>query len=133
MCSTPSGRAASRIHEARLRPGRHELLSAAEVWAELERRGTTIAVVPFSGRAGRGGEIDRIRLSRIDREKLVDVEIWTGGRDELTYALEAPIWNRYGLFAGQPLVRGDVIWTLADRTIVIVGRRGEKRFEEAVR
>jgi hypothetical protein len=54
-------------------------------------------------------------------------------RDELSYVLEAPVWDRYGLFAGQPAIRGDVIWTLADRTVVIVGRRGESRFEEAVR
>ena len=57
-CRTPSGREASRIHEARLRPGRHELLARDDVWAELERRGATIATVPFSGRAGRGGSVD---------------------------------------------------------------------------
>lgn len=133
MCSTPSGREASGIHEARLRPGGHELVSVADVWTELEHRGAAIAVVPFWGRAGRGGETDRIRLSRVDGDQLVDVESWTGGRDELTYALEAPVWHRYGLFAGQPLIRGDVIWTVEDRAVVIVGRRGEKRFQEAVR
>jgi hypothetical protein len=88
--------------------------------------------VPFSGRAGRGGETGRIGLSRIDGEELVDVEQWTS-RDELTFALEAPVWDRYGTFAGQPAIRGDVIWTLADRTVVIVGRRGDASFEEAVR
>ena len=131
-CTTPSGRQASRIHEARLRPGRHELVRREGVWEELERRGATIAVVPFSGRAGRGGETGRIRLSRLDGTELVDVELWTS-RDELTCALEAPVWDRYGTFAGQPAIRGDVIWTLADRAVVIVGRRGEARFEEAVR
>ena len=40
-------------HEARLRPGRRELLSGEAVWRELEARGATIATVPFSGRAGR--------------------------------------------------------------------------------
>jgi hypothetical protein len=72
------------------------------------------------------------RLSRIDGDELVDVEQWTS-RDELTFALEAPVWDRYGTFAGQPAIRGDVIWTSADRTVVIVGRRGDARFEEAVR
>ena len=82
-CRTPSGREASRIHEARLRPGRYELLARDDVWAELERRGATIATVPFSGRAGRGGSVDRIVLSRVDGNELVDVERWSGARRAL--------------------------------------------------
>ena len=39
-CTTPSGCHASHIHEARLRPGRHELLRREAIWEELERRGT---------------------------------------------------------------------------------------------
>ena len=130
-CRTPSGREASRIHEARLRPGRYELLARDDVWAELERRRATIATVPFSGRAARGGSVERIVLSRVQGDELVDAERWTG-RDELCYALEAPIWDRFGSFAGQPLIVGTVVWTAADRLVVIEGRRGEKRFEELV-
>jgi len=130
-CRTPSGREASRIHQARLRPGQRELLSDESIWQELEARGATVATVPFSGRAGRGGRTDRIVLSRFDRDELVDVEWWSG-RDELCYALEAPIWDRFGSFAGQPLIVGMVIWTAADRRVAIEGRRGEKRFEELV-
>jgi hypothetical protein len=62
-------------------------------------------------------------LSRLDRDELVDVERWIG-RDELCYALEAPIWDRFGSFAGQPLIVGTVIWITADRRVVIEGRRG---------
>ena len=131
-CTTPSGRSASHIHAALLRPGRHELLGRDQIWAELEGRDATLAVVPFWGRARRGGETERIRLSRIIGDELVDIELWTA-RDELTYALEAPVWDRYGMFAGQPAIRGDFIWALADRTVVIVGTRGGTRFEEAVR
>jgi hypothetical protein len=130
-CRTPSGREASRIHEARLRPGRHELLARDHVWAELERRGATIATVPFSGRAGRGGTVERIVLNRLQGDELIDVGRWSG-RDELCYALEAPIWDRFGSFAGQPLIVGTVIWTTADRRVVIEGRRGNTRFEELV-
>jgi hypothetical protein len=130
-CRTPSGREASRIYQARLRPGRHELLSDESIWQELAARGATIATVPFSGRAGRGGRTDRIVLSRLDRDELVDVERWTG-RDELCHALEAPIWDRFGSFAGQPLIAGTVIWTTTDRRVVIEGRRGDNRFEELV-
>jgi hypothetical protein len=131
-CATPSGGIASRVHTARLRPGRFELVGGNEVWDELERRDASIAVVPFWGRAGRGGETERIRLSHVVGDELVDVEVWTG-RDELTYTLEAPVWDRYGTFAGQPAIRGDVIWTVSDRRVVIVGRRGDIRFEEGVR
>jgi hypothetical protein len=113
-CRTPSGREASRIHDARLRPARHELFSRDDVWDELERRGATIATVPFSGRAGRGGTVEQIVLSRVEGDELIDVERWTG-RDELCYALEAPIWDRFGSFAGQPLIAGTVIWTTTDR------------------
>lgn len=130
-CHTPSGREASQIHQARLRPGRRELLSGEPVWQELEARGATIATVPFSGRAGRGGHIDRIVLSRLDSDELVDVERWSG-RDELCHALEAPIWDRFGSFAGQPQVVAAVVWTTADRRVVIVGRRGDAQFEELV-
>jgi hypothetical protein len=130
-CRTPSGREASRVHAARHRPGRYELLSDESVWQELEARGVKVATVPFSGRAGRGGRTGRIVLSRLHGEELVDVERWTG-RDELCYALEAPIWDRFGSFAGQPLISGTVIWTAADRCVVIEGRRGDKRFEELV-
>jgi hypothetical protein len=101
------------------------------VWAELERRGARTATVPFSGRAGRGGTVERIVLSRVQGDELIDVERWTG-HDELCYALEAPIWDRFGSFAGQPLIVGTVIWTAADRLVVIEGRRGDKRFEELV-
>jgi hypothetical protein len=121
-CQTPSGREASRTHEARLRPA---------VWDELAERGATVAVVPFSGRAGRSGRVDRIVLSRLDDDELVDVEQWIG-RDELCYALEAPIWDRFGSFAGQPQIAGTVVWTTADRRVVIEGRGGGKRFEELV-
>lgn len=130
-CRTSTGREAPRIHEARLRPGRRELLARDGVWAELERRGAAIATVPFSGRVGRGGRIDRIVLSRVQGNELVDVERWTG-RDELCYALEAPIWDRFGSFAGQPQFTGVVLWTTADRRVVIEGRRGDERFEELV-
>jgi hypothetical protein len=97
-CRTPSGRESSRIHQARLRPGRSELPSAESVWQKREALGATVATVRFSGRAGRGGRTDRIVLSRLDRDELIDLERWTG-RDELFYGREAPIWHRFGSFA----------------------------------
>ena len=128
-CHTPSGREASRPHSARLRPGRRELVGHQTVWEELERRGATFAVIPFSGRAGQGGRIGAITLNRLEGDEFVDVERWTG-RDELTLALEGPVWDRYAWFAGQPWIRGTVAWTVTDRSILIIGRRGDTGFEE---
>jgi len=72
-----------------------------------------------------------IVLSRVEGDELIDVERWSG-HDELCYALEAPIWDRFGSFAGQPLISGTVIWTAANRRVVIEGRRGDTCFEELV-
>jgi hypothetical protein len=62
-------------------------------------------------------------------DKLVNVERWTS-RDELRYALEGPVWDRFGSFAGQPHIAGTVVWTTADRRVVIEGRPAATRFEE---
>jgi hypothetical protein len=128
-CVTPTGRPATRVHSARLRPARWQLVWRPAIWEELERRGTTLAVVPFSGSAGSGGRTDTITLLRSDGEELVVVERWTS-RDELCHALEAPLWERLGSFTGQPMVRGEVIWNADDRSVLIRGRRGDAPFEE---
>jgi hypothetical protein len=130
-CHAPSGREAARPHAARASPGRAELLTREATWTELERRGATIAAVPFTGRAGEGGRVGTIVLSRFDDNDLVDVERWTG-RDELAFALEAPVWDRFGSFAGHPRIAGTVAWTTVDRTVLISGRRGGDGFEEIV-
>ncbi|MGA2928974.1 MAG: hypothetical protein ABSG43_23885 [Solirubrobacteraceae bacterium] len=104
-------------------------MARASVWEELERRGAMIALVPFAGRAGLGGQVGTIVLSRLDGAELVDVERWTG-RDELAYALEAPVWDRFGRFVGQQPIHGTVGWVVADRLVVIEGERGGTPFEE---
>ncbi|MGO9750782.1 MAG: hypothetical protein ACLP8S_30000 [Solirubrobacteraceae bacterium] len=129
-CRTPSGREASRTHAARLAPGRHELHGEA-VWAELARLGATIAAVPFRGRAGRGGQIGTIVVSRLDGDERVDVAQCTLS-DELAHALQAPVWERFGTFAGQPLIVGTVTWRTAERRVLIKGTRGSELFEEAL-
>ncbi len=67
-CWTPSGRVASKVHTARLRPARWELVRRAAVWEELERRDATTATVPFRGQAGQGGDMDVIQLLRLEGE-----------------------------------------------------------------
>ena len=85
----------------------------------------------FWGRAGRGGRTEKITLLRLEGEQLVEVERWSG-RDELCYALEAPVWERFGTFAGHPLVRGEVLWTADDRCVLIQAQRGDRPFEELI-
>jgi len=91
----------------------------------------TLAVVPFSGRAGDGGRTGTVTLSLAVAGELVDVERWSG-RDDLALALDGPVWDRYGQFAGHPLIRGTVTWVVADRRILIAGRRVGETFEEAL-
>jgi hypothetical protein len=92
--------------------------------------GISVATVPFRGRAGKGGEIDVIRLQPVRDEKSREVRLWPDS-EELAHALAAPVWGRFGTFVGHPLVRAEVIWTVDARSVVIVGRRGERRFEES--
>ena len=113
-CHTPSGREATQPHAARLRAGRRELATRQAAWEELERRGATVAEVPFTGVAGEGGSVGAIVLGRVDGAEL---ECWVG-RDELAYALEAPLGS-LGTFAGHPKVVAAVTWTTADRRVVI--------------
>lgn len=77
----PSGRQASHMHQARLDQGGTSSMPSDSVWQELKARSVTTASVPSSGRAGRGGHVDRITVSRLDDDKL-DVQRWTS-RDEL--------------------------------------------------
>ena len=130
-CRTPTGREASRIHLARLRPARSELFGVA-VWEALERQEVATAAVSFSGRSGRGGEIELVRYSRREGQVLVELDCWVP-RDELAFALEAPVWDRFGTFAGHPLIRGVVTWDSESRLVVVSGSRGGERFEEIVR
>jgi hypothetical protein len=130
-CCTPSGREASQPHTARLRAGRRELATRQAVWEDLQRRGAMVAVVPFSGRAGRGGATGAVTLSHLEGQDLVDAERCRG-RDELALALEGPVWDRYASFAGHPWIRGTVTWTLAERCIVIAGQRGGEAFKEVL-
>jgi len=102
------------------------------VWAELNRQEVQVAEVGFCGRGGRGGQIEGISLSRLPGGERVDLRRWPG-RGELEHGLTAPVWDRYGTFTGQPLIRGTVKWTTADRRVVITGVRGDQRFEEIVK
>jgi hypothetical protein len=89
----------------------------------------TVAIVPFSGRAGTGGRTGTIKLPTLDGDDLVEVEQWTH-RDALCCALEAPIWDRFGTFVEHPRIVREVIWSTEDRGVLIRGRRSGSSFEE---
>jgi hypothetical protein len=110
-------------------PALWELVRRSAVWEELDRRRAMTAVVAFWGRAGAGGRPDTIKLWRLGGKGLVEVDRWTH-RNELWHALEASVWDRYGGFAGHPLIRAELIWTADDRCLVVRGRRGRQAFEE---
>lgn len=110
-------------------PRRWELLSGEPVWQELEAGGATIGTVPFRGR------VAAVAISIRSRSVDSTATSWStrsAGAAETSsaYALEGPIWDRFGSFAGQPEIAGTVVWTAADRRVVIVGRRGHKHFDE---
>jgi hypothetical protein len=88
-------------------------------------------VVSFSGRAAHGGEISDVTFSAVVDGELVGRDYVPAG-DELTDALAAPAWARYGTFTGQPLIKGEVVWSVGERRVVIRGRRGGARFEECL-
>lgn len=43
-----------------------------------------------------------------------------------------PVWDRYAGFAGHPWIRGTVVWSTIDRSVVIAGERGGDPFEERI-
>jgi hypothetical protein len=133
-CETPSGRVAAHVHTTRKRAARGELVTREAIWAELHSRGTTIATVPFSGRAGSGGSTDRIALLGPGHDGLAEIELWSRGfRDELCHALEAPVWARFASFVGQPLVTGHITWLADRRVIELDAQRAGRRLEERLR
>jgi hypothetical protein len=127
---TPSGKRAARIHTARLYAARYELASHQAVWAELEQRKVAAAVVSFTGHAGRGGQADVPDVVDAAGERLRLP--WQWATEELTHALQAPIWGRFGTFNGLPETRGELVWAVGSRQLLVRGRRGDTTFEETI-
>ncbi len=99
------------------------------MFTELDRLGAACATASFDGRSGAGGHVRTIALTRLVDGKPVESEIgWA--HDELGFAVAAPVWDRFGSFAGQPRIEGSVRWNAVNRWVLISGRRGHDRFEE---
>ena len=100
LCKTPTGRRASQPHTPRLQRGRRELFAEEQVWEELERWETAVALVRFSGGGGNQGSIAAVTL---EDAKKCELARWGSGEGELPEALAAPIWGRYARFRGHPV------------------------------
>ena len=66
-----------------------------------------------------------VRMSFYGGHDEGDVEI--DDRSDLYDALCQPIYDRYGGFDGDPEVWGELVWTVADRSLLIEG--SEKNWE----
>jgi hypothetical protein len=126
-CFTPRGRAAARPHTARLPLARGELHAPDDVWRALERLGASGALARFAGGGGRQGTLESISIQAARGEPAG----WPG-EGELAGALAGPVWGRYGTFRGQPRITATLTWKVADRSLILAGRRGTERFRETL-
>jgi hypothetical protein len=99
------------------------------VWRALERIGASGALVRFSGGGGRQGTLESVSVKAAEREL---ASWWSAGENELAGALAAPVWGRYGSFRGQPRIAATLAWNVADRSLLLAGRRASERFEETL-
>jgi endogenous inhibitor of DNA gyrase (YacG/DUF329 family) len=126
-CATSRGRPAVAPHTARLHCARGELHAAEDVWRALGRAGAQLALVRFTGGGGRPGTLEGVSLQPQGSApaRLVDAI-----QSELTGALAAPVWGRYGSFRGQPRIAATLRWSVTERSLTLAGTRRTERFEE---
>lgn len=112
-------------------------MTKEQVFAELEARGVAKAVAVFSGGNDEGG-VDQITLFNEDDIEIGSLEPYYGrgqvydsatgswkpiedpdktGDNDLAMALGGPSDDRWGSYAGEFYVSGEVIWTVADRKV----------------
>jgi hypothetical protein len=127
-CVSPSGRTATGPHAARRVPARGELSVVEEVWRALERTAAPVARVRFAGGGARRASVEAVVAAAGGGE----LARWRAGESELGDALAAPVWARYGGFRGQPPITGTLSWSVAERSIMLAGRRGSERFAETL-
>jgi hypothetical protein len=127
-CRGPSGRAASRPHAARLGPARRELAVTDAIWRALERIGASVALVRFAAGRGLPASVEVVALAGNGGE----LGRWQAGESELSDALAAPVWARYGSFRGQPPITATLRWSVAERSLSLAGSRGGEPFAQTL-
>jgi hypothetical protein len=111
-----------------------EELNQKEVLALLKKKGIEKVTVKFSGGHDSGG------TDGIEFEVLGETVQWTEKevdtiRVGLFDALEAPVWDRYGSFAGEFNVYGEVVWDVKEEKVHIRGSEevcNTEEFEEEI-
>ena len=117
----------------------------AEVFERLRKMGVVRAVVEFSGGNDEGGAEDIVLYdaagkrigevdgappgSRWDPEQKWFVEVPTTAKRraeaDLAEALEAPVYEEFGTFAGDFSVGGRVTWDAQKRTVTMSGEESQ--------
>lgn len=104
------------------------------VFSKLEEIGAAKVVVCFSGGHDSGGA-DFVRITLGDGSSK-DIYEWTREEGEQTEAetelakiLSEPVYEQYGSFCGEFSVQGEIIYDLADRTVVMEGSESVESYE----
>lgn len=102
------------------------MLTREQAFEQLIARGADRAVVQFSGGNDEGGP-DHIRLFAGERE-LPELAVYVSARnpsaaeqaeETLSDVLSRPIYERYGTFAGDFEVAGELTWDVQQRTVLM--------------
>ena len=106
-----------------------EELNKKEVLALLKKKCIEKVTVKFSGGHDSGG------TDGIEFEVLGETVQWTEKevdtiKEGLCDALEAPVWDRYGSFAGEYNVDGEVVWDVKEGKVYIKGSEEVTQTEE---
>jgi hypothetical protein len=119
------------------------MLTKAEVFEELRRRGAGLAIVEFSGGGDEGGA-DSVRLYREATAEAIDCDKpleelptypnWQQGpvhdvENALIAALVDPMENEYGSFAGDFHVQGTIAWDVAKETCIMSGEVSHEEWD----
>lgn len=104
------------------------------VFSKLEEIGAARVVVGYSGGHDSGGA-DFIRITLGDGSTK-DIYEWTpedsdqtDEEKQLAEMLAAPVYEQYGSFCGEFSVDGEIIYDLADRTVVMSGNESVESWE----
>lgn len=122
------------------------MMTKEQVFARLAERGASKAVVPFYG-GNDEGFCEGIQLLDSDGIKFEELEEayeehWydssgyhtkplTDPKDVLSVALCAPVYDRYGSFAGEFSVSGKVVWDVKARTVKIEESYGQMEYTDS--
>lgn len=120
-------------------------LSRTELFAELRKRGVAKVSVEFSGGGDEGG-VDNITLYNAEGAEIGTLEEDYGGdqwngkewvpvnppnpNTELVNTLCAPVYEKYGSFAGEFYVNGTVDYDVEAGTVKMPHRETVERWEE---